>query len=332
MLDELPDRSVGLMILDGSDSGFALPSAMLRRKLIGHQGMLVALTSTLTPISTSADILLPITAPYESATAIATTDVNGKTVFGLTSGILQSKSSRPDAVEAMRGIVNASGYKPTQELTSAAILKNHLAAIAQSRRGTLLNPLTGTGVDVSALTGADDIHERMVKGERWVDESPVRTPRGKVSIALSTHEIMQECSSALSEPVTKNQLTVMPFGVRTAHATGSVSPIMSKVFQDTAIREVDGTVLLNPVTARNLGLEPESTATLRTPTGALHVRVQSMPTVMQGVAHVAVGPRLNGAEHAEEGCNEGILGLMPADGRERWRLTYATLDGGSGNG
>lgn len=328
-LDEIPDASVGMLVLDGFDSGYHLPIEAVRRKLIPGTGIVVALTPILTPLAASADIILPVAAAYEALSDTVSQSMTGATVFGVTPPLYTPAGKSPDTIDIIRQIALQAGITLPEGDSTSAVIDRRIGAIAASGRGSIVNPVSGTGVALSSLPGASDLKERLMRGERWVDALPADQADSDVSMRCSVGSITEECTRGAGEG---KSITLMPFGARTALSTGMISPMLSKVFQETGLRELDGTALINPETARIAGLAQGSTARLTTGRRSTSVTVRFMSTVHPGVVHVAVGPRPNGTEHAPEDCIEGITELTAAEGQGTWRIVQATIDGGSSNG
>ncbi len=117
----------------------------------------------------------------------------------------------------------------------------------------------------------------------------------------------------------------MPYGVRGATASAQVSPVLSKVFQESNLKDLDGTALLHPGTATSYGLADGDSATMHNRAGTMRVVVRCDGAVLPGVVHVAAGPRRNNSD--APGCvgGEGILSLCEPGSDGTWRMTTATI-------
>ena len=100
---------------------------------------------------------------------------------------------------------------------------------------------------------------------------------------------------------------------------------MSKVFQESDLRDVAGRVFVNPSTAASAGVKSGGRALVRTRTGSATVTVVESEAVMPGVISGVVGPLPNGVTTGDELTNDGVLALCDLQDDGTWRLTGATL-------
>jgi menaquinone reductase, molybdopterin-binding-like subunit len=326
-LDEIPAASVGLLIVDGCDSGYHLPMEAIRRILVPKTGTVAVLTPSLTPLAASADIIIPIAPAYQALTDAVSTSMTGAPVYAVIPP-LHKPGDAPDSVEVIRQVALKAGLTLTPADSTRALVDRRIDAIASSRRGSVVNPVTGSTVDLASLTGAADLKDRLMRGERWIDTIPDLKAGARTGFRFDAQAVADESTCGRSDG---SSITLMPFGVRSALATGMVSPMLSKVFQETGLRELDGTALMNPETARKAGIAHGAKARLTTSHGSTIVTVRFMSTVRPDVIHVAVGPRPNGSEQEAGDCIEGITRITAAGGAV-WRIAQATIEGGSING
>jgi anaerobic selenocysteine-containing dehydrogenase len=116
----------------------------------------------------------------------------------------------------------------------------------------------------------------------------------------------------------------MPFGWRGAVGNGQVSPVMSKLYQESGLRNLANQAFINPDTGSANGLVDGAPALLKTPRGAVTAKMQFDPAVMPGVIHVAIGPAPNGTESAQK-LEENILAICRIENDSTWRVTPAQV-------
>jgi formylmethanofuran dehydrogenase subunit D len=127
-------------------------------------------------------------------------------------------------------------------------------------------------------------------------------------------------------------LVLVPTGWRAAIDQGALSPLMSKVFQESDLRDMAGRVFLNPSTAASVGVTSGGRALLKTSAGSATVTVVETETVMPGVISGVVGPLPNGVTTGDGPGNDDILALCDLRDDGTWRVTSATLNSATGEG
>ena len=149
-----------------------------------------------------------------------------------------------------------------------------------------------------------------------------RTPAGLIDSRYSKDSRTRSCrKSDRTSPPAAGPLMLMPTGWRAAVDSGALSPLMSKVFQESDLRDVAGRVFVNPSTAASAGVTSGGRALVRTRTGSATVTVIESETVMPGVISGVVGPLPNGATTKDELDNDDILALCDLQEDGTWRVT-----------
>ena len=117
-------------------------------------------------------------------------------------------------------------------------------------------------------------------------------------------------------------LFLMPFGWRGASGSNQISPIMSKVYQESNLRHTSNLAFLNPSTAKLYGLAEGKTVLIETISGSVKAITRLSASVMPGVVQVEVGPdgRGSGIESRTE-----ILSICTLQENSTWRITQARV-------
>ena len=94
----------------------------------------------------------------------------------------------------------------------------------------------------------------LVAGGCWIGDAPAGDAGKSLRFAL----VQAGAEAAITDatrPIKQREggVVLEPFGMRAALSSGSVSPIMSKIFQESNLRALGGTLLLNPATAAAAG-------------------------------------------------------------------------------
>jgi anaerobic selenocysteine-containing dehydrogenase len=311
--EDVADHSIETLIVDGADAGYGIPWSLIERKLTKNNSMIVSLSSVLDQFSAHADLLLPSPAHLESLQDVPTNCGYSNATFAISLPIMPKKNESIEPIEVLRMLAEGLKWKsdiPTQE----AMLKEKVSSIHAQRRGTVINYSDGSMTAVRDIASSEDLWTLLTAGALWVDD-PVRqiAPRSS-TLGLSENAPTLPDGSGLQ---------LLATGWRGAVTSSMMSPIMSKVFQETELRPGHGTVSLNPVTAEALSLRHGMTATISTQNGSETVTVMISPMVRPGIAEGAIGPMRNGLETPAEHSGQTLLHLCVVADDGTWRITPA---------
>lgn len=320
-LDEVPDHSLRLLIIDSAESGYVVSSDMVRRKMRKNDGQIVALASTLTPLAAAADIIIPVAAPFERIDEAPHAPSAGRDTFSLSLPLHPERAGSDDPLSFLVRLATSADRPPLSQTTTGALLRHRSDAIYTSRRGRVFLPADRSTVAVTQVDSADRIWQHFHAGGCWIDDSSDISSRTTFTFPVRENERVQ--------PVPMDhQIVLMPFGWKAATATALVSPTMSKLFQESAIRDLEGIALISPATASEHGLEDAAPARISTARGSMEVKIRLDAAVRPGVVHAAVGPRPNGQETPLSPAANGVLSLCDTDNDGTWRITMATIEKG----
>lgn len=202
-----------------------------------------------------------------------------------------------------------------------SLLRRRADAIHASRRGTIYLPSNRSTVLVVDLGSADALWGHLQAGGCWMDDMPKAPSRVTFRFPMPKNEQPRPAAA-------DREIVLMPFGWKAATASAHVSPIMSKLFQESALRELDGIAVIAPATAAKHGLEDGNLARIATARGKKDVRVRCDPAARDGVVHVCVGPRPNGQETTSSPATDELLSLCETANDGTWRITMATIEKG----
>jgi hypothetical protein len=222
--------------------------------------------------------------------------------------------------------VTASG----EGYTLAECLKRRVDVIHKSGRGSVFNAQDGTMTGLAGIDSPEKLWKILSEGGCWVDSmAEARAlPRftllgaGKDSRAELARAAEGRLQAAAQAP---GQVVIMPHGVRGALDDTTVSPLMTKLYQESGLRRLLNQADINPVTAKALGLAEREGAVLETATGSIRVEIRFDPGVMPGVIRVAVGPV--GPRQGNKGLRDtqSILTICQTDSGPVWRVTRAKV-------
>ncbi|MFA5832928.1 MAG: molybdopterin-dependent oxidoreductase [Bacteroidota bacterium] len=311
----IQDHSIGVLIIDGSDSGYAIPWSFIQKKLIPGNSFIVTLSPILNDFSAHADYFIPSPAHLESMNDVVTSTDSVVATFALSSPLLKRQENTTDPLDVVKEIslrLNIVSDIPTHE----ELLKQKVNEIYSQKRGSLFIYADQSVVKISELSSADEIWTKLIEGAVWLDEPMKQTLPHSFTLGLATNQSYKNESDGIQ---------LLAYGWRGATSTAQISPILSKVFQETELRNTNGIVSVNPATAHQLGFAKNESATLTTINGSLNVRIKIESTVRPGIIEASIGPLLNGKETPQHPTGNNILNLCEVTNDGTWRITTANL-------
>jgi menaquinone reductase, molybdopterin-binding-like subunit len=322
-LQDVPDHSIRVLLMDAAESGDTFPQALLEQKLVPERSLVVLLAPTLNSRSSMADILIPTGAAFEGWEEAATAAGAATMSYAVASPILPPVGTPADPVEFLTAITGSfdGGVK-----TMEGLLRRKADELFASKRGTMVAVDGATRTPVASVAASEEVWRTLVAGGCWLGEAPT-VKQGSVRFALMPAGLEAAVSEATRPMKSDGKGVVLePFGMRAALCTGTVSPIMSKIFQESNLRAPGGTLLLNPATASAMSIADRSIVRISTARGSVKAQLLIDASVMPGVARVAVGPLPNRTPVTEELGMSAVLGLCDLRTDGTWRYTDATIE------
>lgn len=317
---DIPDHSISVLIIDSAENGYALPWNLIEKKLIPQSNIVVSLSPFLGETTAHADYLLPITTYYESVQDVPSPAVSGKETFAIAQPLMSKPDGTIDEREFISLLSGAIGIQP--ETTSYEDqLKEKTLKIFESKNGSVFSFSQKSSVPVSTFGSSGELYAALNEGAVWIQEpehrselgrfTPTIDPRSGISFTMGTAEL--------------HSLLFMPFGWRGATSSTSVSPIMSKLFQESELRNQGNSVLLNPQTLQDAGLSDRENAIVETSRGSVTVTVRSSNTIPPNVIAASIAPLNNNSPSSEYLNHSTLLSLCDVQSDGTWRLTNATI-------
>lgn len=320
---DVPDHSIRVLIMDAAESGDAFPLALLEQKLIPETSVVVLMSPALSVRSSMADFLIPTMAAMEGWEEIPT--IPGAVVesFAVASPLMPPRNTSVDPVEFLNVVA---GFEDGGEKSIESVIRRKADDLFAAKRGVVVSADGSTRTPVASVASADDLWNTLVAGGCWLGEGRGVKPGTVRFTLMGTGMEAAITEAACPVKVGANSLILEPFGMRAALSTGTISPIMSKIFQESNLRALGGTLVLNPSTASAMGIADRSLVSVKTAQGSMKARVLLDPTVMPGIARVAVGPLPNQTTPTEELGMSAVLGLCALRADGTWRSTDATIE------
>ncbi len=293
-LRSVPDNSLNVLIIDGAESGSAIPWSAVERKLVKGNNLVLSLSPYAVGMTRHADIVIPSPSFLEMNQDSPTMFDLPFDTFSLSTQILRQPDGVTTPLETIKALAGLTGGLSDDSSSNDDLLRRRVEAIQRRGEGNVYSMKSGETIAVSS---PDEFWKQLQEGAVWIGAPGKEFPTPSFSFvegAERMHELGVQKNTA--------ELVVMPYGWQAVSGNAAVSPILSKLYQESDLFRSGTIGLINPETARRRGLRDGANASVRTPGGKMQLRISLDETVMPGVVHVAVGPGV---------CDDTIR--MPAD-------------------
>lgn len=324
-LDQVPDHSVMLLLIDASAGDAPIPWAAVERKLVPKRGLVIALTPFFAGSARNADYIVP-TAPFLEAVHEVPTPFDA-THASLTfsAAMLPARESVRDPMAFLRTIAeNSSIEMQAVPKSSEELMRARVAAVHAAATGTVTSFEDGSVKTLSEFGTPDELWEALIGGARWESDPLKPTPVPSCSLMAPAHDALGQLRpDAPGMTTNKHPLLLLPRATRDVASSAALSPVLTKLYQESGLRRAAGTIVVNPATARELGIRSGSKVRLETSAGTLRLRLNTGNHVMPGVIEANVGPDglTIGDRHSTNGL--AVLDIMP--GQSTWRVAAARV-------
>ena len=265
-LAAVADHSISLLLIDESSAVSYIPWRLVQRKLVRENPLVVTFAATRGGYARYAQYALPTAVYPEVLDDIAPAVDSVRPTFRISVPLV-----KPPA-----GLVNPADFVASFEGVSAATaLRERADAIHHAAAGAILTYADGKETPVKDLS-ADAFWKSLNEGARWVGQAAASKPaEGRPSSATEPAESPADLPLvAISEP----------------HTPALVSPLMTKLYQESNLRLAPNRVALHPSDARAANLPNGGRAMLQTRIGKCAVEVTVDPAVPPGAVLVGGSP------------------------------------------
>ncbi len=282
-LSSVPDGSVNLVILDGEEGACGVEWSSIERTLDPSDHLVVSFSPFLTRLSAHADISIPSPAPYESL-AEMTGDPNDPTAsYGISVPLYPTRPASVDPVEVMARLTGSSA-------STESLLKSRVHALLVAKQGRVVGPDGISSQPVSTFTSKDELWTAFTEGSTWRDESrPLRRPSVAKS-GMNDPELGKRLEEATRRTAHSGSLTVLPLTAGYGATCSRLSPLQTKLYQESGQRLTSDKVLVAQQTASDLGLEDGDEAELQVDGTTVCVRVRIDRSVAPSMILISSGP------------------------------------------
>jgi hypothetical protein len=282
-LSSVPEASVDLVILDGDEGTCHLSWESIARTLRPGSPLVVSLSPVLTSLASHADLIIPSPAPFESfgeATGDGT-DVSCK--YGLSRPL---HPRRPGSVDPEVVLGHLSG----QPIEREATLRAKVDGIWSSRRGQICMA-DGSTNDLTSLDGAESLWTLLTEGAVWrLEGGPAPSSVRALATDGAASERLAARLTKLEAFAATPTIAVIPTWWAPVTSCSRLSPLMTKLYQESGLRPTSEVAAVAPATAHACGVEDGSVAELRAGERSSAVKVRVSDSLAPGTVQLSVGP------------------------------------------
>jgi anaerobic selenocysteine-containing dehydrogenase len=311
----LANASIGVLLCDAAASGAATPWPVIQNKL-APGALVVSFSPYLEGYGRYAELVVPSPAFLESAQDTTAAPDSPRAAFALSPAVLAPREGTTEPVEFVSKLAGA-------PVTLADAVKARIEALHKAGQGEVVAYADSKVTPLKELKTADDLAKALTDGALWqaAEPKPVKlTARGTLPVEALTRRIARVDKTDPSLP-----LTLVTTGWRASAGNAQMSPLLTKVYQESDLRAEGNTVALHPGTLKMLDLKDGGRALLRTSCGTCPVEVTADPGVMPGVLAAVIGPTVDSLGDTARTGAPSIADICSPDGEATWRVTNATL-------
>ncbi len=316
-IQDLPNGSVGLLFIDASAAVDALPWRLVEQKLASGKALVVSLAAYRAGYAGHADYLIPAPMYLESLQDVPAPADAAEASFSLSTALVAPPQGVVEPVEFVGRVTGNAG-------TLSDWIKRRAAAVYRTGRGTVTTYTTGKVEPLAEVGSAEKFWNALTEGACWQDERVGGRAAPGVAL-LGRHgdgaaRLRRAAAGRLDAgeaPAGQYPLVLAPFGWRGATGNTALSPVMSKVYQESGLRRAGNQAAVHPATGAACGLTDGCRGVIETQCGSCGVAVFFDPAVMPGVIQVAVGP--------EPPRTRSVLEVCDLEGGCSWRAARARI-------
>jgi len=265
-LDAVPDGSIRVLFIDESVPGEYIPWSAIAPKLVASQPLVVAFAWTAEGYGEHARFTLPAPVSGEALDDIPAAVDGATAAFRLSLPLIAPQAA---VVNPPEFIAKLAGLGADQALRERA------DAIHQTARGQVFTPADSRTMALKELS-AENFWKALNAGACWMDEkTPLSYVRGSGASAIPP----------------RRAVSSGPLAIVVGESAGPPlsSPLTSKLYRESNLRQSPDRVALAPATARAAGLADGSRAMLETGDARLPVVIALDAGLPPGVARIAAG-------------------------------------------
>jgi anaerobic selenocysteine-containing dehydrogenase len=280
-LAAVPDHSISLLLIDESSAVSYIPWHQIQRKLVRENPLVVTFAATRGGYARYAQYALPTAVYPEVLDDIAPAIDSIRPAFRIAAPL----------VSPPKGLVNPADFvSALAGLSASNSLRERADAIHKGGLGAVLTYADNKETPLKDLT-ADAFWKSLNDGARW--DRPPGLSSNKVGHPSSVVGHALACQPAAGRPFPEppESSSDLPLvAIREPYTPALVSPLMTKLYQESGLRLAPNRVALNPSDAHAANLSNGARAMLQTHIGKCAVEVTVDPAVPPGAVQVGSSP------------------------------------------
>lgn len=344
-LEQVPDGSVQLLMIDAGVSGNGIPWSLLHRKL-AKGAHVVSLSPFAGGLALHADMIVPAAAPLEELEEVPTPFLAPAASLALAPALLPRTGESMGATSLLARLCDALSLScGIDDGCLDRALAARIGAVHAAGQGWVYRGRDGARLGMADIASPEELRELLADGGCWVDAPCDAPSRPSVRLLGTSSDGYDRLARAATGPGLAapgaggdmsgdRQLLLMPFAWKGSSGADALPPLISKLCRESALRPAAGQAWMHPDTARTAGLRDREPAVLESDGRSARVMVRCDAAVLPGMVHVAVGPcdlsfgdcrgGKPGARADRAHEDEAVLALCPPDEDCTWRLAKAT--------
>jgi hypothetical protein len=245
--------------------------------------VVVSLSAFDAGLARRASLRLPTPAPLESWDEVLPSPDAASASYGLSAPLLPPPPGTPDAVTLVQKLAAALGIvAPAGTLEER--LKKRVAAIHASAHGRHV-ARESTGYAEQSPADAEAAWELLAQGGCWIDEA--QPACGRARAVLPSAAALARWAEPAKAP---EGIVLVAIATRGSAGETPVSPLMSKLYQESDLRPSAAVAALHPQTAQRLKLSSGRRVWVESAKGRVLAELRCDETLAPGRLALAAGP------------------------------------------
>lgn len=324
----VPDHSVKVLIMDGAESGDAIPWPLIRRKLVTGRPIVVSLSPHLTGMARHADYIIPGPTSIESYDDRVTPPGAAAASYAICRPVTPAPAKAVEPLDFLKGVAASLQIDPDgsfHSISLQSIMRNRVEQIYRQQLGKVFDAPSGKTVPLTSVPSPKRLMDILSGGGCWLDDAPGDHFPRHYSFLSGQRENFERLLAAASKGAGSSTPVLIPHGRRGAESCGQTHPGMTKLYRESRLREPANVATINPSSGRHMNLTDGGKAVIETESGKAEVKVRFDAVVLPGIVEVTVGPPAGSFERAKPRSDRSVLEICKIEGDSEWRTTEAKI-------
>ncbi|MCX6625895.1 MAG: hypothetical protein NTY38_33495, partial [Acidobacteria bacterium] len=296
------------------------PWRLIAKKL-APRALVVSLSPYLEGYGRYAELIVPAPAFLESMQEAPAAPDAPLAGFALAPALIPAREGTTEPVEFVARLAG-------ETVVLADELKKQVEALHKKGKGEVVVHADATVSPLKEFKTADDLWKALTEGACWRDPAAPASSygaRGAAELSPGALDALARRIARVAGTDSARPLTLVTSAWRATAGNAQVSPLLTKVYQESDLRSEGNSAAIHPGTSRNLDLKHSDRAVLTTACGSCPVEIIVDPGVMPGVIAAMIGPTVESISAAPRNGASSIADICAPDGDSPWRVTSAAL-------